>query len=442
MVKPENNAKSAVKSGFLLCYNEIMAVIAPNSEIYLIKCPIELDNLNQLSFANATAQHNYFNSLPKLALTNATFQRKDGTIRWPGSMESILEYNYCMYRNKSHGNKWFYAFITNIEYINDNMSAITIKTDVWQTWQFDLTFNKCFVEREHVNNDTFGLHTLEENIPSGEWMINATQELEITNPKTCFVVVLLTELIGNLLSTYGSRLRVYNGIPSGCYFLFLDVDTTYTSLNNLIEAYDSVGKAEAIMAMYLVPKSLMGTEGTDYNEYSIDIFTGQYGIDCFVPKASTGVKLVSTSTITRNSTLNGYSPKNNKCFTKQFNYIMVMNNAGESAIYNWEDFNGNPQFKLFATYQQGTPTKLVPINYRGGDEPAGNAYSLSGAPFPIVSWQSDYYLNWQAKNGWTGFSQRAKDYVDATDISNLQNIRSIEDVGSMFGNALEKVLII
>ena len=71
-----------------------MAVIAPNSEIYLIKCPIELDNLNQLSFANATAQHNYFNGLPKLSLTNATFQRKDGTIRWPGSMESIIGYNY------------------------------------------------------------------------------------------------------------------------------------------------------------------------------------------------------------------------------------------------------------------------------------------------------------------------------------------------------------
>ena len=101
-----------------------MAVIAPNSEIYLIKCPIELDNLNQLSFASSTAQHNYFNGLPKLSLTNATFQRKDGTIRWPGSMESIIEYNYCMYRNKNHGNKWFYAFIDDIRYENDNMSYI------------------------------------------------------------------------------------------------------------------------------------------------------------------------------------------------------------------------------------------------------------------------------------------------------------------------------
>ena len=122
-----------------------MAVIAPNSEIYLIKCPIELDNLNQLSFASSTAQHNYFNGLPKLSLTNATFQRKDGTIRWPGSMESIIEYNYCMYRNKNHGNKWFYAFIDNMEYISDGMTSIKISTDVWQTWQFNIQFNQSFL---------------------------------------------------------------------------------------------------------------------------------------------------------------------------------------------------------------------------------------------------------------------------------------------------------
>ena len=80
-----------------------MAVIEPNSTIYLIKSPIELDNDNQLDFASATAQYNYFSSLPKKSLTDATFQRKDGTIRYPASMESVLEYNYCMYKNTNYG---------------------------------------------------------------------------------------------------------------------------------------------------------------------------------------------------------------------------------------------------------------------------------------------------------------------------------------------------
>ena len=47
-----------------MLYNEIMA-ITPQTDIYLLKCPIEADNRNQINFANATAQYNYFNSLPK-----------------------------------------------------------------------------------------------------------------------------------------------------------------------------------------------------------------------------------------------------------------------------------------------------------------------------------------------------------------------------------------
>lgn len=141
-----------------------MAVIEPNSEIYLIKSPIELDNDNQINFATAAAQENYFMSLPHISLEKATFQRKDGTIRWPASFEDVMNYNYCMYRNKSYGNKWFYAFITDVQWLSNDSSAITIKTDAWQTWQFDITFKSSFVEREHVNDDTFGLHTIPEGL--------------------------------------------------------------------------------------------------------------------------------------------------------------------------------------------------------------------------------------------------------------------------------------
>ena len=57
-------------------------MIAPNSRIILLKCPIELDENNQLNFSNATAQYNYFYSLSKVELDDATFQRKDGVIRF------------------------------------------------------------------------------------------------------------------------------------------------------------------------------------------------------------------------------------------------------------------------------------------------------------------------------------------------------------------------
>lgn len=53
-----------------------------------------------------------------------------------------------MYKNSNYSNKWFYAYITRMEYENDGMTNIYITTDVFQTWQFDLNFKESFIERE------------------------------------------------------------------------------------------------------------------------------------------------------------------------------------------------------------------------------------------------------------------------------------------------------
>lgn len=126
-------------------------VIAPNSNITLLKVPLELSNKNQLTFSSKQAQFNYFNSLTKIELENATYQRKEGVIRFPELIDNLYEYNYVMYQNESYSEKWFYAFITNMRYLNDNVTEISITTDVFQTWQFDLEFKQSFVEREMID---------------------------------------------------------------------------------------------------------------------------------------------------------------------------------------------------------------------------------------------------------------------------------------------------
>ena len=386
--------------------------ITPNTDLFLLKCPIESDNNHQLNFASKTAQYNYFHSLPKLEFEKFSYQRKDGVIRIDEHIDNIIQYNYVMYRNTNYGNKWFYAFITKMEYVNDNVTFVSIKTDVLQTWWFDLQFKKSFVEREHVNNDTFGLHTLEEELPAGEWKSNGATDITITDPKNCFVAVMVTELLPSLANHYPSTAgkKVYGGIPNGCYILMCDTELLSvgkTSYDNLALAYDHEDKADAIVAMYLVPKSIMGTAGTDYLEISIEL-EGGYAFDGFIAKPTTGAKTVSTTTVSRNTTIDGYTPKNAKCFTKQFNYLLALNNVGGSATYFYEDFNGTPSFKFIATYQQTIPSKLVPTNYKGTTDDSGYMYGLTGAPFPVVSWNSDYYLNWQASNGWGGAQTHAQ----------------------------------
>lgn len=122
--------------------------ITPQTNIKILKVPLEISNKNQLTFANSTAQFNYFNSLPKIEIDECYYQRKDNVLMFPAHIDSIMEYNYCMYQNSNYSNKWFYAFITNMEYENNGTTRVTLKTDVFQTWQFDLNWKQSFIERE------------------------------------------------------------------------------------------------------------------------------------------------------------------------------------------------------------------------------------------------------------------------------------------------------
>ena len=71
--------------------------VTPNTDVYLLKCPLELDEANQINFASATAQFNYFYSLPKIEAEGFTYQRKDSIMRFPAHIDSLLEYTYVMY---------------------------------------------------------------------------------------------------------------------------------------------------------------------------------------------------------------------------------------------------------------------------------------------------------------------------------------------------------
>ena len=130
---------------------KIIMAITPNTNLSLIKVPLTLDNKNQLTFENREKQFDYFSNLESIDVNNFTYQRANNVIRFPEHIDNIIHYNYCMYQNNNYTDKYFYAFITNMRYVNDNMTEITIATDVFQTWQFDLEYKESFVEREMIN---------------------------------------------------------------------------------------------------------------------------------------------------------------------------------------------------------------------------------------------------------------------------------------------------
>lgn len=422
-----------------------MAIITPQTDLVLLKCPLEVDQQNQITFSNATAQYNYFNSLSKYPVQEFTYQRKDDTVRFPAQIDDIRTYNYCMYRNSAYSNKWFYAFITDMRYANDNVTEIKLKTDPWQTWQFQIELKRSFVEREHVSDDTMGAHTLNEDITTGEYMINSVTNKTICAPQSDFgwIALAVTEYPTRNSDSQPilpqNSPRVYNGIVQGCYLMLFEYNSSGTAcLSDVIKWYDNHGKKDAIAALYALPKNIY-PDGSTTPHSQADPFEGTF----YTLVSRTGATDMGTTTITRNSTLDGYTPKNNKMFCYPYNYLLVTNNNGTNSVYHYEDFTNTSsvQFKYNGVVTEGSDVKAYPVNYKKNTTTyAGYNYGVDMGKTPTFSWINDMYLNWKAQNSFSGQVNQAGNLTNA--LGNVPaggfETASNQDVLSYLGSVFEQ----
>ena len=375
-------------------------MIVPQSDVILLKVPLELNDLNQLTFANATAQYNYFNGLSgKLNVgTDFTYQRKDGVMRVSALIDDIMSYNYCMYRNDAYSNKWFYAFIEDMEYLNDNVTAVRLKTDVWQTWQFDLTYKPTFVAREHTNDDTIGANTQPESLETGEPVING----EVLKQKPIADTVLNFYYVTFMVSdTYPLPYSMqsldsnYNGIFSGYKLFGVKTFTEATAVvNRYVHTTSSSGGggsyADAIKNIFLVPATMYGLNPT---EYVTDL-----GFTAYTPTNVNTPITINTLYAPRLTTIDGYTPKNKKLFTWPYSYVLESNNVGANAEYRYEDFtSASPAFIVNGIISSGCDIKCSPINYKNITA-ANQIYGLKMGKLPVCSWNTDSYAIWMAQN--------------------------------------------
>lgn len=395
-----------------------MAVITPTTDVYLLKVPLEINDVNQLTFSNATAQHNYFNSLPKLEVHDFTYQRKDGVIHYGADFDSLISYNYVMYRNDEFSNKWFYAFITGMEWKSPNSTDISIKTDVWQTYQFQLTYKPCLIDREHTNNDTAGNNTLPEGLELGEYVTNGTVTnfggITGTHPEYNYYTVIEVSQVQNSGTSSTLSYSWVNGthdltpslnnvergtIPLIIGGNFAGHDSGQVrELADITYLYDVAGLSDSIINVYMLPSTLVG----GYNEIEITATGGTTTVTkdgIGVPISHRGTTDMGTTTFTKPTTIDGYTPKNKKLLTSPFCYFNISNNSGTSLPYRYEDFSSSIQFKTEGTFGVSGNTKTTPLNYKNiSSSENGIDYSITGAKYPVCSWASDSYTNWLTQN--------------------------------------------
>lgn len=386
-----------------------MISIEPQTTIVLCSVPWEEDYKNQRTFENATKQAEYFNSLNKLVFTNFTYQRKEGYVDVGANIETLRNFNYVYYTNTGFTNKIFYAFITNMEYIGENVTRLTIETDVFQTWQFDLVYHKCFVEREHVTNDAIGLHTVPENLETGEYICN---NITYLNPSgtSCYICIATTSVPTTTPNIPTSYANYYGSVFSGTYYVLFSNVVPATSF---IHALDNEDKADAIQSIFMIPIDLCKDDSGDPPTF--DVYSASYTSPTVVtynielamlPRTSNPIIMNSSINVDMPSTLNGYTPKNNKLKCYPFNYFYVSDNIGNSIEYHYEDFvNNEASFRTIGTPTPGCSIFCYPLNYKklqddlSFDYGSSYNYGLPVPKYPFCGWNSDAYTNWLVQNG-------------------------------------------
>lgn len=369
--------------------------IAPDSDIYVLT-GVPLDNnyehtISWLDSGNPRVdQANYFMSKAKFHFDNCTYERRERLwCKIEKKADDLYDCNYLMFRNTAFGDKWFYAFITGVEYVNNNTSRITFEIDVMQTWlrgiNRDYTAEMCFVERSHTATDTMYEHLVPEDIVKDrEYVVDEEIDIDFNE---CDVMICATEILqdDDFVTPPGA---FHYGVFGAVAYMSFRCKTAadIARIMDFIKTYIKGGKENSIVSIQMVPRRL--TQGAWSTTGNVE-YDYKSSVSLTVPIP--GLKLGGKNSY--------FVPRNNKMYTYPFNRIKVNNEQGIVKDYAWELFTNKDErgkFDIYGTFAWQPGLVILPKSYKGAVNNMEDAVTLEN--FPVCPWGGDAYLAWWAQN--------------------------------------------
>ena len=391
--------------------------VEPSTDVYILKnCPLESSYEHTVIFDSEEAQANYFLSLAKYHPTSgdehkkATYQRVNlNALKIELPVEKLYDCNYMMFKNEYFENKWFYAFITSVEYVNNRTSLINYYIDVIQSWFFETELKACFVEREHVVDDRIGANTVPESLDLGDSMIYHYMDKakyfswvngEDGGEMGDYYIEIVTAFDEN--GDKNSReAGLYGGVYSGLNYIYFESVSLATQY---INALVSKSGEDAVIGVYMIPKVITTKRDAPLSKH-------------------TWIADVSYSSKWKYTWENEIkAPKNNKLYTYPFTTIICNNMVGSTIEYKVEDlcweatdgYDDNGEIvwvdkekyldtkkeKFYYTLEgmSGAPPKclMMPSHYAGQANARNQQLTIDN--FPQCAFITDSYRAWVAMN--------------------------------------------
>lgn len=364
-----------------------------NSEIYLVK-GIKLDRnyVNVLSYSEEQMLELCKENQVAHA-NNFSFIRPQNSIYVNFSYEDCLKSNYIAFQNPDYSNKWFFAFIDEVIYKGERNTEITYKIDSWSTWFNYWQKQPCFISRQHVNDDTIGLHTVPENLDVGEMVLGNWNIYNGLAENYYFCLMSTYDIITN--DDFVGVEQINGNLFGYIVYIFEANGVSLVSLEKVLEEINKAGKIESVLALFVCPVELIDSIG----KRKLNTYDGTYVLDTSQILSNDSIEnaIHIDFDIQKPYSFSDYQPKNNKCYVYPYNYLLVTNNIGNQIIYKYEDFYENPiHFDIQIALSIGCSGRLVPRNYKKVDYNTDETIPL--AKYPTCSWSTDAFTNWLTQN--------------------------------------------
>lgn len=356
-----------------------------NSKIILAR-NIKLDkNYNQVTSLTESNMLSLITTNAVYSASNYSFLRDTKKIQVGSSYATCCQANYMAFQNPDFSNKWFFAFIDNVKYLNDSTSEIEYTIDEWSTW-FDYWDPKqCFIIRQHATTDVAGDNTIPEDIEHGDYISNGAMSIYTGFGSYFYVIVTNKGLFS------GDNFPVCNlgGVPGTGFYYITD---SIIGMRALQLQVDSTTGADIIQS-YMIPQNLIPA---DYrHQIQATPYIGDLSLGIPSP-----TRIDWTPEASRPSTLNGVTPVNKKLLTYPYQFGWWTNSNGASNILKFE-LSNNTNHGIVISFW-GVPTiggSIVAYPFQYDGQALNTEQSLMGGKFPTLGWSEDAYTNWLTQNG-------------------------------------------
>jgi hypothetical protein len=426
----------------------------------LSNVPLSLNETNQLWFDSVTAQTSYFSGKVARTFNEFTYQRKERNyIAVPINAELLYNCNYLMFQNSNYANKWFYAYITDIQYVNPNTAWVFYQIDPFQTWLEQIQFKRSFVEREHTTRYENGvpvINTIEEGLNYGNEYKIVSDTSYKNYGDTVFILVTakdyLHKLPQGLVRPFPEDI---GNVPQGFFNYIFPISLTGyrswqykgTNLLSWAEFYDKlnteksyIGKVVSLTLLDFVPLNVsvdnLNANITNMNNVTLYNARDDLGLTGSILYVKGGT--FSTGELNCGNKYTGFPTyAESKLLMYPYSYTKVTDMQGNEFDIKNEYITGqNLNFSVRGSIAPQAKTAYEVVNYKDKTNLLGGIINNNVSSMAIIDDYTAAYLQGNQNTLMTGAAVNAVSSVVST-VGNLALGNVAGAVGSGVGGITE-----